>query len=313
MQARSRVSKIKLIVNPVSGRGYGRKACPLIRQYLSDLGADFDLVQTGAPGEAIHLARQALNDGFDTIVAVGGDGTSHEVVNGMMSGAKGPIVGTLGCIPTGCGNDFAVSNGVPTDLEEACRLIVAGETRLVDIGRVTLDGRITRHFDNTIGIGFDGLASMEARKFKRLRGMALYLPVVLKTIFLTMHPPRVEIEFDGQVIRQRILMAVIANGPREGSSFLVAPGARYDDGLLDLIIAGTMSKLQMLAMVPKFMKGTHIHDRRVATKRARHVIVSSEDPLYIHVDGEVLCEEAHRVEATLIPSCLRIIAPAETA
>lgn len=313
MQARSRVSRIKLIVNPVSGRGYGRKACPLIRQYLSDLGADFDLVQTGAPGEAIHLARQALNDGFDTIVAVGGDGTSHEVVNGMMSGAKGPIVGTLGCIPTGCGNDFAAMNGVPADLEEACKLIVAGKTRLVDIGRVTLDDRITRHFDNTVGIGFDGLVTMEARKFKRLRGMALYLPVVLKTIFLTMHPPRVEIEFDGQVIRQRILMAVIANGPREGSSFLVAPDARHDDGLLDLIIAGTMSKLQMLAIVPKFMKGTHIHDRRVATKRVKHVIVSSEDPLYIHVDGEILCEEAHRVEATLIPSCLRIIAPAETA
>jgi len=307
------VSKIKLIVNPVSGRGYGRKACPLIRQYLSDLGADFDLVQTDAPGEAIHLARQALIDGFDTIVAVGGDGTSHEVVNGMMSGAKGPIVGTLGCIPTGCGNDFAVMNGAPTDLEEACRLIVAGKTRLVDIGRVTLDDRITRHFDNTVGIGFDGLVTMEARKFKRLRGMALYLLVVLKTIFLTMHPPWVEIEFDGHVIRQRVLMAVIANGPREGSSFWVAPGARYDDGLLDLVIAGTMSKLQMLAMVPKFMKGTHIHDRRVATERARHVIVSSEDPLYIHVDGEVLCEEAHRVEATLIPSCLRIIAPAETA
>ena len=307
------MSKIKLIVNPVSGRGYGRKACPLIRQCLSDLGADFDLVQTGAPGEAIRLARQALIDGFDTIVAVGGDGTSHEVVNGMMSGARGPIVGTLGCIPTGCGNDFAVMNGAPSDLEEACRLIVAGKTRLVDIGRVTLDDRITRHFDNTVGIGFDGLVTMEARKFKRLRGMALYLPVVVKTIFLTMHPPRVEIEFDGEVIRQKILMAVIANGPREGSSFLVAPGARYDDGLLDLTIADTMPRLQMLAMVPKFMKGTHIHDSRVATKRARHLIVSSEDPLYIHVDGEVLCEEAHRVEATLIPSCLRIIAPADTA
>ena len=313
MQARSRVSKIKLIVNPASGRGYGHKACPLIRQYLTELGADFDLVQTGASGEAIHLARQALNEGFDTIVAVGGDGTSHEVVNGMMSAARGPIVGTFGAIPTGCGNDFADMNGAPTDLEEACRLILVGKTRLVDIGRVTLDDRITRHFVNTVGIGFDGLVTMEARKFKRLRGMALYLPVVLKTIFLTMRPPRVEIEFDGQVIRQRILMAVIANGPREGSSFLVAPGARYDDGLLDLTIADTMPKLQMLAMVPKFMKGTHIHDSHVATKRARHLIVSSEDPLYIHVDGEVLCEEAHRVEATLIPSCLRIIAPADTA
>ena len=304
--------KIKVIVNPLAGRGYGGRVSPLIRRYLAELGADFELVHTSGVGDAIHLARQAMNDGFDTIVAAGGDGTSNEVINGMMSAATGPIVGTLGCVPTGCGNDFAVMNGAPTDLEQACRLILAGETRLVDLGRVTFDDRITRYFDNTVGIGFDGLVTMEARKFKRLRGMALYLVVVLKTIFLTMRPPRVEIELDGEVIRQKILMTVIANGPREGGSFLVAPGARHDDGLLDLTIADTMPRLQMLAMVPKFMKGTHIHDRRVATKRTRHVVVSSEDPLYVHVDGEVLCEDAHRVGVTLIPSCLRIIAPAET-
>jgi len=306
------VSKIKVIVNPIAGRGLGRRVSPLIRQHLSDLGADFDLVHTSGAGEAIRLAGKALDDGFDTIVAVGGDGTSHEVVNGMMSRSAGPVIGTLGFVPSGCGNDFAVMNDAPVDLQQACAMIVAGNTRLVDLGRVTLDDHITRYFSNTVGIGFDGLVTMETRRYKHLRGMALYLLVVLKTVFLTMRPPRVEIHLDDHVIRQKTLMTVIANGPREGGAFLVAPGAKCDDGLLDLVITDDMPRLQMLQMIPKFIKGTHVRDRRVAMKRGKHVIISSEDPLYIHVDGEILCEEAHRVEATLIPSCLRIIAPAET-
>ncbi len=301
--------KIKVILNPLAGRGYAGKISPLIHEQFTALDADYDMVHTTARGEAIDLTRRALDDGYETIVAVGGDGTSHEVVNGMMADADGQEVGTLGCIPAGSGNDFAVLNGAPDDVAEACKLIVEGKTRLIDVGHLTLDGRMERYFDNTVGIGFDGLVTMECLKHKRLRGMALYLPVVLKTIFLDMKPPQVEIIYDGETIRQRTLMTVIANGPREGATFWVAPEAKHDDGYLDLVIVETMPKLQMLGMVPAFMNGSHVKDKRVTSKRVKHVIISSQDPLYLHADGEILCDFAHQVEARIIPGCLRVIAP----
>ena len=301
--------KIKVIVNPLAGRGYSGSLSPLIEREFAALGADYTMVHTTARGEAISLTRQALDDGYDTIVAVGGDGTSHEVVNGLMAHANGQEAGILGCIPAGSGNDFAVMNGAPTDVAQACALIVEGETRLIDVGQLTIDDDYTRYFDNTLGIGFDGLVTIECRKHKRLRGMALYLPVVLKTVFLDMNPPRVEITYDGKTIRQTTLMTVIANGRREGASFMVAPEAKNDDGWLDLIMVETMPKLQMLAIIPRFMNGTHLSDRRLRAEKAKHIVIESQDPLYLHADGEILCDYAHRVEAKVIPGCLRIIAP----
>ena len=306
------MARIKVILNPNAGRGYARQLSPLIARELAALGADFDLVHTTGPGHAIELTRRALDDAFDTIVAVGGDGTSHEVVNGLMGQANGAPAGVLGCIPAGSGNDFAVMNGTPEDLSAACRQIVEGRTQLVDVGVITVDDQVVRYFDNAVGIGFDGLVVLETRRHKRLRGMALYLPVVLKTVFVTMHPPRVRIEYDGQIIEQTALMVVVCNGRREGGSFLVAPEASSNDGLFDLVVVETMSKLQMLAFIPRFMAGTHIADRRVQVKRAREIAVTSEDPLAYHVDGEILSLDAHRIEARMLPGRLRMIAPPES-
>lgn len=307
------MTAIKVIVNPLAGRGYAGKVSPLIERHFDKLGADFDLVHTSAAGDAIHLAREAMDQGFDTIVAVGGDGTSHEVVNGMMLGARDGIAGNLGCIPTGSGNDFAVTKGAPIDLEAACRLIVAGNTRLIDVGQVIIDGRTKRYFGNAVGIGFTGLVVKETMKYGFLRGMALYLPVVLKTVFLTLRAPQAEITLDGDTIRQKILLTEICNGPREGGCFFIAPQARPDDGLLDVLIGDDMPRLQILGMIPRIMKGTHVGDRRVKMRRARHIVVSSPDPLHLHVDGEILCDEAHHVEAEVIPGRLRIIAPERNA
>lgn len=306
------MSKIKVIVNPCAGRGYGAKVAPAIRRYFAELGADFDMVHTAGVGHATLLAEQALDAGFDIIVAVGGDGTSHEIVNGMMRHTNGRMTGTLGCIPAGSGNDFAHMNGAPDDPKSACRIIVEGATRNVDVGLVTIDDRIKRYFDNAVGIGFDGLVTIECQKVKFVRGLALYLPVVLKTIFLNMPEPLVEIDCDGEIIRKKAAMTVISNGPREGGGFFVAPGARGDDGHFDLLIANAMSKIGMLGMIPRFLKGTHVGHKDITIKAARHVIVSSADPLYLHVDGEILCPVAHRVEAQIIPGCLRMIAPKES-
>jgi diacylglycerol kinase (ATP) len=296
--------RLKVIVNPIAGRGYGAQAAPLIAEHLRSLGAVFDLVPTRFAGEATALAERAAAEGYDIVVAVGGDGTSHEVVNGLMSNDHRPI---LGCIPAGSGNDFATMNGAPSDLRAACELLIRGQTRPLDLGYVEIDGHYRAYYSNAVGIGFDALVTMEATNHHRLRGLALYIPVVLKTIFQSMQPTRMQIVCDEETIQKTTLVTIVANGPREGGTFFVAPQARTDDGLLNLMMTENMSRLGMLAMVPRFMNGTHVQHRAVATRLSRRITISSPDPLYVHVDGEIPCEPAHRIEVQVVPACLQIL------
>ena len=307
MEASSRMPRMKVIVNPSAGRGYAAKVAPRVRHCLDLLGIPHEVYFTRAPGDARRIAEQALNEGFETIVSVGGDGTAQEIVNGMIAGANGEPVGTFACVPVGSGNDFAVMNGVPEDIDEAVGMIAEGGIRSVDIGRITVDGRATRFFHNIVGIGFDGLVAREATRHQNVRGMALYLPAVLKTIFLTMHPMHSRIVLDGQETEQDTLMMIVSNGPREGHDFLIAPNSLCDDGLLDVILVGVMSRVEMLALVPRVMKGSHLSHRLVSEQRARKVEIASPDPMHFHVDGEVYYGAAHHIEIELLPRHLRMI------
>jgi YegS/Rv2252/BmrU family lipid kinase len=299
--------RTKIILNPNAGKGYGATIRPDLEKVLRRLGVQFDLVETTHTGHAIELASEAVQQGYDIIAAVGGDGTTNEVVNGMMAAANQNPMGTLACIPAGSGNDFAVMNGTATNLEVACQAIADGRTQVIDLGHLRLDGQIERYFDNAVGTGFDALVVLETRRMTHLRGMAMYLPAVLKTIFLTMHIPSVEMSVDGRTEQVRPLMVVACNGPREGSTFHLTPDALYDDGLLDILIAREVSKLEMLALMPRFMKGTHLSHRAVSTVQARQLTLKSSDPLYVHVDGEILNDHSHTVEIEVIPHALRMI------
>jgi YegS/Rv2252/BmrU family lipid kinase len=326
-----------VIANPIAGKGYGAKAVARIKQCLDGQGLRFDLVTTARAGEAVELAQRAMENGYETIVAAGGDGTYQEVINGMLAGSDDEIVGNLGIIPVGSGCDFAWTVGVPPDVEGACARLAGGRMRIIDLGKVTVDAMdtetaleahpqsqgVTRYFDNAVGIGFDGVVTAECRKFKRLRGMALYLPAVLKTVFLSFKAPRsvIEYEVDGQGpqalsdpteqpmrrLEKTVLMATICNGQREGGGFLVAPNAVNDDGLFDVCLADNIPRLQILGMIPHFMKGTHVDKPPVTMLRSRHVVISSPDPLIAHADGEMLCTDAHRIECEIAARRVRVI------
>lgn len=299
------MSPIKIILNPIAGRGYGAKVEPELLRLLKAEGLDFDLVRTERPWHATELAAQAASAGFELIVAAGGDGTTNEVVNGLLAAAKDGVAGTLGIIPVGSGSDFANTVGVPADLPGACRRLAHGRTRVVDVGRVTVPGQPLRYFDNTVNVGFGGVVTVEALKVKRLRGMALYLPVVLKTIFLSQNP-RVTIAYDGQELALAAAMICIGNGPREGGGFFSTPQAQPDDGLLDLCIVREISRARMLSLVPHFMNGSHVGHKAVTMARARRVTISSPDNLVAHMDGEVLCTGAHQIECEVLPQRLRV-------
>jgi YegS/Rv2252/BmrU family lipid kinase len=297
---------IKVILNPVAGRGYGGRAEPELREWLKAEGVEFDLVRTARPGHAAELAEQAVNDGFGTVVAAGGDGTSNEVLNGLMAAAQDGRTAVMGFLPLGSGCDFANTMGISGDLRAACRKLAGEQTRMMDVGRVTIPGRFSSYFGNFVGIGFDAVVTRETRKVKWLRGMALYLPVVLKTVFLYYKAPRVKIEYDGQELSLPALMICVTNGPREGGGFFVAPEARPDDGLFDLCAAREVPQLQILRLIPRFMNGSHVNHEAVTMSRARHVVVSSPDSLVAHMDGEVICEDAQRIECEILPGRLQV-------
>ena len=298
---------IKIILNPVAGRGLGARVEPELRQLIKAQGLDFDLVLTARPWHAAELAEQAAHDGFETIVAAGGDGTCNEVVNGLMAASQNGATAVMGIIPVGSGSDFANTVGVPPNLQAACNRLANGQARTVDVGRVTLPGQNPRYFDNTINVGFGGVVTIEALKIKRLRGIALYLPVVLKTIFLYYKAPPVTIEYDEQKMALPAVMISVANGPREGGGFCVAPQARPDDGLFDLCIVHEVNRLTMLSLIPDFMKGTHVGRKPITMARARQVTISSPDDLVAHMDGEVLCTDAHRIECEILPQRLQVL------
>ena len=297
----------KLIVNPVAGRGAAGRAIPALHKHMAAHGLDYDLVCTEKASDLESMAKQAMADGFETIVAVGGDGTAHGVVNGMLDFSGGEPVGTMTSIPLGSGSDFAHMLGMPANLDQACARLAGGRTRWQDVGVVTDSQGIATYFDNTLGIGFDGVVTFVAMGVKYLTGMALYLPVVLKTVFVEMKPPRVEIEYDDTLLKQTSLMITVCLGQREGGGFIIAPEASTDDGLFDVCVVENMSKLQVLGMIPHMMKGTHVDKEQVTMFRTDKLTVTSEDDLIAHMDGEILCSEERRLEFHILPRHLKVL------
>jgi YegS/Rv2252/BmrU family lipid kinase len=300
------MGSVRVILNPAAGRGYGARVEPKVRQYLEAEGVDFDLVRTNGPWHAAELAARAAKDGFETVVAAGGDGTANEVINGLMTTSQTGCTQRMGVIPAGSGSDFATGIGLPTDLQEACRRIASGRCLTIDVGRVTIPGQQPRYFGNVVGVGFDGAVLIETLKMKRLRGLALYLLAVLKTIFLNFEAPMTAIEYDGERMHQPAMLVSVTNGPREGGGFLIAPEAKPDDGLFDVCIADEVSQLTMLRLIPHFLKGTHVDLDPIKMVQAKHVSISSPDGLIAHVDGEVLCTDAPWIKCEILPGALKV-------
>lgn len=297
---------VKVILNPAAGRGYGARVEQKVRHCLEAEGIRFDMVVTERPWHAAELAQKAAQDGFETIVSAGGDGTANEVINGLMAASLDGATRRMAVIPAGSGSDFAGGVGLPLNLQEACHRIACQETRTIDVGRVTIPGQEPRYFGNVVGVGFDGAVLVETLKIKRLRGLPLYLLAVLKTILLNFEAPMVAIEYDGGRMELPATMVSVANGPREGGGFIIAPDAKPHDGLFDVCIADRVSRLTMLRLLPYFLKGTHTGLDQVTMIQAGAITISSPDRLVAHVDGEVLCTDASQVKCEVMPAALEI-------
>lgn len=300
------MNAVKVILNPAAGRGYGAKAEPEVRKYLAAEGVCFDLVKTEGPWHAAELAARAAKDGFETIVGAGGDGTANEIINGLMTASHNGTTPKMGVIPAGSGSDFASGVGLPLDLQEACRRLARNRATAIDIGRVIVPGQAPRYFGNVVGIGFDGAVLMETLSMRRLRGLPLYLIAVLKAIFLHYEAPIMTIDYNGQRLEMPTMLISVANGPREGGGFSIAPEAKPDDGILDLCIARKVSQLTMLRLIPHFLRGTHVNLDPITMAQTEGVTVTSPDGLVAHVDGEILCTDAREIQCEILPGVLKV-------
>ena len=229
------------IVNPAARGGRGARAESRIRTALATLDTGAEIVRTDAPGQAEVLAAEAARDGFTPVVAVGGDGTVHEVVNGLLRTPQPTLPPDFGVVPTGSGNDFARTVHLPRKIESAVSAILQGPRRTVDVGRCG-----NRVFLNAAGVGFDAeVVGVMARAGPLLRssGPLLYpLAVVRALPRYTVQP--MSVELDGQSLERRALLVAVANGSYYGGGFRICPAADPGDGWLDVCVLGDLNMLE---------------------------------------------------------------------
>ena len=216
--------KTKLILNPMAAMGAAWRAANDLRPIAAQHG-QVDWSGTVYPTHATDLARQAGLDGYDLVIALGGDGTVHEVINGLMQ-VPPEQRPALGVVPLGSGNDFAFANGLPTTADHALQHALTAPATPVDIGLMIDENGRREFFDNTIGIGFDAVVTIRSHRLPVVRGFLMYLTAVIQTILLNHHPVRLKVTGEGLDWEESALMFVLCNGAREGGGFVIAPARR---------------------------------------------------------------------------------------
>lgn len=298
--------KIKIILNPMADMGNAWRAARDLRS-ITEQHEGIDWSGTVYPGHAIDLARSS--EGYDMVIAMGGDGTVHEVMNGLMQipEDRRPV---LGIVPVGSGNDFGHIISASTSPAEALNRAIHGEPSTVDLGLMTdVHGR-REYFDNTLGIGFGAMVTIRSHQLPLLRGFIMYLTAVIQAILLDHNAMRMQIEVDGQKVDKSVIYLILCNGPREGGGFLVAPDAKIDDGLLDYAMITYVSRLKMFRIVPEVMKGTHGRFKEVTLGKCKKFTLTSDRPLYIHADGEIYSgpgTDVRQVSFEILPNALKVI------
>ena len=301
-------SRFYVILNPTAGRGAAARAWSAVRAVLESSGVAWEMAETRERGHAAELAEGAARGGWPAVLALGGDGTVHEVANGLLrAGADGAPPVPLGIIPVGSGNDFAELAGVPKDPAAAARRALSAAPRAVDVGRLRVGGLAERWFTNGVGIGLDASVAVEANRNRRLRGIGIYL-WALARVLVRFRPPRMRVWIDGEEPLERPLTLVtIANGGRHGGGFWICPAAKIDDGVLDVCVCDALGRAGILGFLPRVMRGTHVGAACVAMHRVHRIRISSPDPLPVHADGEIIAEDAREVEAEIVPGGLRVL------
>jgi YegS/Rv2252/BmrU family lipid kinase len=302
------VSRV-FLVNPASANGSTGRRWPELARRAAARGLTGEALLSERPGHLSELAREAVAGGATSLVVVGGDGTVHEVVDGLAStGAGGDV--ELGVVPLGTGRDFARSLRIPKRLDDALDVVRDGRLRTVDIGRATYmrgDGEAHAHFANFAGAGISGAIADRANRTTKAFGGRLSFIWATLAVFSRWQPTEMTVEIDGDRRQVLLLEALAMNGDYTAGGMWVAPEASLEDGTFDVVLIGNFSKAEFTTTFPKIYRGTHVSHAKVEIVRARELRVDAPTPLPIVLDGEQPGTTPVRFE--LLPGALRVRAP----
>ncbi|MGG1675961.1 diacylglycerol/lipid kinase family protein [Neobacillus sp. NRS-1170] len=290
------MKQIYFIINPKAGNGRCFKIWRNIEALLKAEQISYLAFFTEFPGHAKILASQiaASNNDQKLMIAVGGDGTMHEVMNGIVNNHKI----TLGFIPGGSGNDFSRGFQIPSDPLEALKVIISlmkQESHSIDTGKIMLGDHSEHYFINNMGAGFDALISYEVNQSpikalfnKLLMGRLVYVYFLLKKVF-TFKTSTIDLSIDGKKhIFEQTWFVTVSNQPYYGGGMKIAPEAKPDDGLFDITVVHELSRIKLLLVFISVFWGKHIYFKEVKTFKGKVVSMHSHDSLYVHGDGEHL-------------------------
>ena len=292
--------KATVIINPTAGRGRALRLLPQVEKTLKESGEDFTVRVSQSPEDPPRLAREAIAAGAQMIVAGGGDGTSQMVAGALLESQT-----ILGILPLGRGNDFARGLGIPKDPLEACRILTEGQIREVDIGHVGQD----KIYLNMAGAGFDGEATSRANRLWIKGAFAYFLSVFLTLI--SFRPVTFTLEHDRGTWKGKAMMIGVANSTTYGGGMRLAPDAKVDDGLFDLVIIKEVGKLEFVRVFPRVYQGTHILHPAVEVLRTTCVQMACSAPFDLYADGDRMAPLPLRLE--VIPRALRVMTPQQKA
>ncbi len=297
----------KVIVNPAAGANSTRHKWPGIQSLLKRSGLSFDYQFTESKGHGIELAKAAAKDGYSYLVSVGGDGTVHEITNGILQTGS-PQEISLGIIFTGTGSDLSRSIGISRDYAQVCSSLAIPHRIIIDIGLVKYlkNGQpLQRYFVNYAGIGIDAEVVRATERFPKFFGGTIPYLTGLACSFIGYRNKPVTFRVgDRATEKARVLSMVIANGRYFGGGMHIAPEAKTDDNLFDIVIVGNLGKFELIKAMPMVYKGTHLIHPKVRLEKDTRIIIESSRKFLLHADGELLGEGP--VSFSLLPKALSL-------
>ena len=297
------------LVNPASGNGGTGKRWPELAHRAAQLGLEGTTLFSDRPGHLIELAERSAREGAELVVAVGGDGTLNETVNGLIRAGGSTELAT---IPLGTGMDFVRTYGIPSQFEGAVSTALTGTARTIDVGRVAYrkwsgeDGE--RYYANVGSVGMSAAVAQRANGMSKALGGKATFFYALARVFLEWQNTVVSVQLDDERREARMHDVIVANGEWHGGGMWLAPDAHPDDGLFEVVLIGDVSKLDFVTTAPKIYKGTYIFHPKVELLRSRTVAVDAPEHLPIELDGEQVGTTPARFE--IVPGALRVRVPA---
>lgn len=292
-----------VIVNPAAGRGKALRAEPLVASYFAETGRAVEFVHSTSSTDIRETAARGASAGYRYVVALGGDGAFHHVVEGLQG-----TEAIAGFFPAGNGNDIAEAIGVPADPVAAAEALVHGRPRRVDLIRVRFSDGRTAVYIGAGGLGLDAEAAYLANtRFKAWPGVTRYMAGAL-TAFFREEPLELEAQMDDAQWRGRALFVAVANGPRYGSGVRIAPEAKIDDGWMDVMIVGELGWARLFEGIPIVLTTGNVRFDEVRRYRCRRTMLRTSREAKVHGDGELLGESPAEFE--IVPGAIRVMAPA---